>query len=138
MVTIITDSDRRINTKKLLSQVKLLVKELDIKGNLTIKLGGIEESKKFNTQYRQKDYPTDVLSFYCGEQQPDGFYLGDILICYPVAAEQARENGIEVDEELFTLMIHGILHLSGYDHDKDDGNMLARQQQLLEKFWKEA
>ena len=138
MVTIITDSDLQFNTKNLLTQLKLVVKELGIKGDLTIKLGGEAESQSLNAQYRGKNYPTDVLSFFCGEDHPDGYYLGDIFICYPVAVEQASEYSIGVDKELFTLMIHGILHLSGYDHQKDDGSMLAKQQQLIEKFWEDA
>ena len=63
MVTIITDSDLQFNTKNLLTQLKLVVKELAIKGDLTIKLGGEAESQSLNSQYRGKNYPTDVLSF---------------------------------------------------------------------------
>jgi probable rRNA maturation factor len=135
MVTIINDSDQVINKKKLLNQLKQVIKEIDIRGNLTIKLGGTEESQRFNAQYRGKNYPTDVLSFFCGEDQPDGFYLGDILICMPVAVEQARENGMDLDTELFTLMVHGILHLAGYDHEEDDGVMMAEQKRLLDTLW---
>ena len=137
MVTIINDSDQGPNKKKLLKRIRGIIKEIGAKGNLAIKLGGTEESRKFNAQYRGKDYPTDVLSFHCGEEQPDGFYLGDILICVPVAMEQASENGTDLDTELFTLMVHGILHLAGYDHEQDDGAMMSMQKSLVDKYWPE-
>ncbi|MCP5108795.1 MAG: rRNA maturation RNase YbeY [bacterium] len=132
----INDDDFKIDKDFYLVKLEKMVKELDIDGNIVIKLGDKEESQTLNVQYREKDYPTDVLSFPFNEEVPEeGFYLGDIFICFPVAEEQAKENGISLEEELFTLMIHGVLHLADYDHETDTGEMLKLQQRLLKKYF---
>lgn len=131
----INDDEFKVDKDRYLDKLGKLVEELEIDGNMAIKLGDKEESRVLNKQYRQKDYPTDVLSFPFNEEVPEeGFYLGDIFICYPVAEEQAKENGITLEEELFTLMLHGVLHLAGYDHETDSGEMKELQEKLLEKF----
>jgi len=131
----INDDEFNVDKERYLDKLQELVEELKIDGNMAIKLGGKEESRALNKQYRQKDYPTDVLSFPFNEEVPEeGFYLGDIFICYPIAEEQAKESGITLEEELFTLMLHGVLHLAGYDHETDSGEMKAIQEKLLEKF----
>jgi len=131
----INDDEFKVDKDRYLDKLGKLVEELEIDGNMAIKLGGKEESRALNKQYRKKDYPTDVLSFPFNEEVPEeGFYLGDIFICYPIAEEQAKENGITIEEELFTLMLHGVLHLAGHDHETDSGEMKALQEKLLEKF----
>jgi probable rRNA maturation factor len=123
--------DQRFYTDRL----QKISDELNIRGNIVIKLGDRDESQQLNRDYLHRDYPTDVLSFAFNEELPDGFYLGDILVCYPIAEEQAGENHISLEEELLTLMIHGLLHLAGYDHEaeNDKGEMLALQDRLVKK-----
>lgn len=130
----IVDDQYKVDKAFYLEKLQEMVKELEIEGDIVIKLGGKEESQTLNAQYRQKDYPTDVLSFPFEEELPDGFYLGDIFICFPTAEEQAKEGGISLERELLTLMLHGILHLAGYDHESDSGEMQKLQEQLLEKM----
>ena len=118
-----------------LDRLHAIAGELDMKGTVVIKLGGKEESRELNHRYRQKDDATDVLSFPFEEELPeDGFYLGDIFICMPIAEEQAVENGIPLRDEVFTLMLHGLLHLAGHDHEQDDGSMMELQEKLLKKY----
>ncbi len=117
-------------------KLRQIVKALDIEGDIVIKLGDMEESQTLNSQYLQRDYPTDVLSFPYHDQLPDGFYLGDIFVCYPIAEEQAEENGTPLEQELLTLMLHGILHLAGHDHETDTGEMLKLQERILKRFAK--
>lgn len=118
-----------------LDRLEAMAAELKIEGTVGLKLGGKEESQDLNNRYRQKDYPTDVLSFPFEEELPEGgYYLGDIFVCFPVAVEQAAENGIPVEQELFTLMVHGLLHLGGLDHEADEGEMLKLQEKMLEKY----
>ena len=78
------------------------------------------EIKKLNKQYRGKNKVTDVLSFIY--QIPDTKYKiplnGEIIICYPQAVRQAKEGGHSVEEEIKLLLVHGLLHLCGYDHEK--------------------
>jgi probable rRNA maturation factor len=89
-----------------------------------------------NETYRHKDGPTDVLSFpppdYAKALQPD--HLGDIVICYEVAQEQAQQHGWPLEHELSLLTLHGLLHLLGYDHEQDDGEMMALQQKLTDQL----
>ena len=82
---------------------------------------------------RYVDVPeaTDVLSFPADEEDPSGERdLGDIVICTDVAVRQARNAGHAYGLELEVLTLHGILHLLGYDHDRDDGEMLALEARL--------
>lgn len=134
MITI-DDEEFKVEQKFYLDKLEQVIKELDIRGNIVIKLGSKEEAQELNSRYLQKDYPTDVLSFPFNEEVPEeGFYLGDIFVCFPIAEEQAKENGLTLAEELLTLMVHGILHLAGYDHETDAGEMEKLQEQLLEKI----
>jgi probable rRNA maturation factor len=78
------------------------------------------ELRRLNRDFLQNDYSTDVLSF--PSRQSLGF-LGDIAISFPHARRQALEYGHAVDKELDILMLHGVLHLLGMDHEKDRGQM---------------
>lgn len=78
---------------------------------------------ELNAAYRDKAGPTDVLSFSLVEgdhADHRGKMLGDVVISVPVAERQARELGHDLDEELLRLLIHGVLHLLGFDHEEDD------------------
>jgi len=79
---------------------------------VSLVLTGDDEIRELNRQYRRKDKATDVLSFPLG----DPYMLGDVVISIDRAAAQAESYGVTVDEELGRLLIHGILHLIGYDH----------------------
>jgi len=89
---------------------------------------GDAELRRLNSNFRGKDYATDVLSFPSGE---DGTFLGDIAISLGRARAQAREFGHPIEHEVQILMLHGVLHLMGYDHESDTGAM-AR----AEKRWR--
>jgi rRNA maturation RNase YbeY len=84
----------------------------------------------YNKQFRKKDYPTDVLSFPSGETVGNEHYLGDILISMERTALQAREKGHTIQRELKILLLHGILHLVGYDHEADHGQMNRLENRL--------
>lgn len=78
----------------------------------------------YNHAYRRKDSPTDVLSFPVNEVTQEGrHFLGDILISVERAAKQAAARKHSLDRELQILMLHGMLHLLGYDHETDSGEM---------------
>ncbi|MCB1051689.1 MAG: rRNA maturation RNase YbeY [Acidobacteria bacterium] len=80
-----------------------------------------------NAQFRHKNKVTDVLSF---PQKEAGPYLGDIAISLPQAQRQAQEIGQSLEEEVRFLILHGVLHLLGYDHETDQGQMLQKQSEL--------
>jgi len=99
--------------------------------------------RRLNRDYRGVDQPTDVLAFSMHQQEADFILppdnvlrLGEVVISYPRAAEQAREQGHSTARELALLVIHGMLHLLGYDHDKpEEGKkMRAREKELLENI----
>jgi probable rRNA maturation factor len=104
-----------------------------------------EMVKQLNRNYRGVDEPTDVLAFYMLPQDeagssfalpPDGVTrLGEVIISYPQAVTQAREQGHSHERELALLIIHGILHLLGYDHEEpeEESKMRERERELLER-----
>ena len=98
-------------------------------------LVGAEAMRTLNRDHRGRDEPTDVLSFPIDEEGVglEGVprLLGDVVLCVPVLLDQAAERGVEPGEELADLLVHGVLHLLGYDHETDDGAMLRRQDELV-------
>jgi probable rRNA maturation factor len=86
----------------------------------TCLIAGDEELRRLNREFRKQDYATDVLSF--PSRQTLGF-LGDIAISFHQARRQAAEYGHSVGKEIEILMLHGVLHLLGMDHEKDRGQM---------------
>jgi rRNA maturation RNase YbeY len=88
--------------------------------------------RTLNRRYRLIDRPTDVLSFPPFEEPPSSsLFLGDLVVDVPYAARQARRRGHSVGREVQILLAHGLLHLLGYDHEKDDGTMFRLQRRLI-------
>lgn len=105
---------------------------------LTIVIGNDALIQKLNQQYRQVDAPTDVLSFPSGEVDSDtgDLYLGDVIISLPRAQEQAFTQGHPLADELQLLVVHGTLHLLGYDHAKvvDKKEMQDTQDKIMSQL----
>jgi probable rRNA maturation factor len=91
--------------------------------------------RALNKRYRNLDRVTDVLSFpadaYPHQDQSSARVLGDIVIATGVAKRQARAVGVSVDMEIRRLALHGLLHLMGYDHETDTGQMSRLERRLL-------
>lgn len=106
--------------------------------SLTIVIGNDALLHRLNRQYRQVDSPTDVLSFPSGEVDPDTDlpYLGDVIISLTRASEQASAYGHSLTDELQLLVVHGILHLLGYDHIQpaDKQKMQSAQDSILSQL----
>ena len=92
---------------------------------LTLVLTDDEQLRQLNHEFLGVDAPTDVLSFPSGDVDPDtqALYLGDILISYPRAQAQSQAGGHTVENELRLLVVHGVLHLLGYDHAEEGGKV---------------
>ena len=114
------------------------------RGEVTVALVSDTRMRALNRMYRGQDYATDVLSFPAGRKGRKGFplqpfqpplpippQLGDIVIATGVARRQARELGHSLAVELRILALHGLLHLLGYDHERDHGRMRTLEQRLL-------
>ena len=94
---------------------------------------GESDMQDLNREHREQDSATDVLSFPIDEDESlPGVprMLGDVAICLPVLLAQATEREVSPAAELTDLLIHGVLHLVGYDHETDAGEMLARQDEI--------
>lgn len=94
--------------------------------------------QELNAQHRGKNNATDVLSFPMEapftEQSIFGMPLGSIIIAESFVKEKAAEFGHSIQDELSLLFIHGMLHLLGFDHENDDGEMRMREKELIEAF----
>jgi len=86
--------------------------------------------RELNRQFRGVDKATDVLSFPAGES----INLGDIAVSVDTAAVQAKENGLSFNDEIAQLILHGLLHLCGYDHETDNGEMNRFELKLRKKL----
>ncbi|MBX5436518.1 MAG: rRNA maturation RNase YbeY [Alicyclobacillaceae bacterium] len=115
-------------------------RRLGIGGEVSVSLVGDEEIHSLNRDYRGVDRPTDVLSFpLIGEDEmltaPPGqpLLLGDIVVSLPTARRQAAEYGHSLQREVGFLLVHGFLHLLGYDHDSEasEREMFALQEEVL-------
>jgi len=87
--------------------------------SITLRLVGRAESKKLNAAYRNKDYATNVLTFPYGQAENGGQLLADIVICLPVVEKEAKDQNKAVLSHLTHLIVHGILHAQGFDHEDD-------------------
>jgi len=87
------------------------------------------EMKRLNNLYRQKNYATDVLSF----ESADEGCIGELVICLPVVRAQSKRTGLSASGELGYMIVHGVLHLLGYDHEtvKDEAEMFALQDRVF-------
>ena len=93
--------------------------------------------KKFNRQFRGQNYATDVLSFPTKAEDFESdnqSQLGEVVISVERAAAQAKENGLTFSNEVRQLILHGLLHLSGYDHETDKGEMNRLELKLRKKL----
>ncbi len=98
---------------------------------LSIRIVDEDEITTLNREYRDKDKPTNVLSFpFSSEIELDIPLLGDIVICAQVVADEAKEQGKSEQAHWAHMVVHGVLHLLGYDHVDDDG---AQDMEALEK-----
>ena len=119
--------------------LKVVVSSLNRKGHrkdlknreLVIVFVDRQRGKELNSQFRNKNYPTDVLSF-----NGDGELLGELVLCAPIVKAQSKEHKISYRDECIYLVIHGILHLLGYEHERGGAEadlMYKVQDDLFEK-----
>ena len=103
-----------------------------LEGQVTVLITSNSKIRRLNSRFRGKDSPTDVLSFPAG---PLGTgFSGDIAVSLDIAARNARELGHSLAEEVRILILHGILHLAGYDHENDRGEMEGKERALRRKL----
>ena len=127
-----------ISTRSIKQAAQAALKHRSAEGELTIVLTDDAQLKKLNRNYLGVDAATDVLSFPASEADPETGtrYLGDILISIPRADQQARSAGHSLESEVQLLVIHGVLHLLGYDHAdaEEKANMWKVQAEVLKSL----
>ena len=104
---------------------------------LSVRVVGLARSRSLNARYRHKDSPTNVLSFDGPGLMPDGrYFLGELVICAPVVAREALSMGKTLESHWAHMMVHGVLHLSGFDHEvrREAAKMAAREIQILDRL----
>lgn len=123
-------------TLRFLNEVALRASrfERSIKGNVEIIVVGDKKIRQINRDFRKKDKITDVLSFAWQEDSKvPSDTLGQIYICYPQIVRQAKEFKITIKEEFTRMLVHGLLHLVGYDHmqSSDEKKMFTLQEKII-------
>ena len=145
MTVVITDEQEKIAiptdwTGKInrVAEICLQEEEIDPKAEIGLMFVDNEQIREMNSAYRDKDSATDVLSFPMYEadeaiEDEEEILLGDIVISLERAAEQAEEYGHSLEREVMYHLVHGLLHLAGYDHMEDDEKkeMRRREEELL-------
>ncbi len=141
---------QKFKTEKFLNQrlvkkiISLIAQELNLSNDfsVTVLLVGDKKIQALNKQYRNKDKVTDVLSFSAQEgmqlsKEEDNNYLGEIFICYPQIKRQAEKFDQTIKQEFCLLLIHGFLHLLGYDdqQQKDYQQMKKIQDKIFSKIY---
>jgi probable rRNA maturation factor len=104
-----------------------------LKGRVNVLVTSSAEMKSLNRRFRGKDKATDVLSFPAEADSQEGL-AGEIAVSAEIAAHNARALGHSPAEEVKVLVLHGILHLRGYDHECDNGQMARREKQMRAKL----
>lgn len=104
---------------------------------LSVRIVGKARSRSLNSHYRRQDKPTNVLSFAGAGRAPDGrCFLGELVICAPVVASEARAQHKSLAAHWAHMTIHGVLHLQGFDHERasEAAKMAARETQILDRL----
>jgi probable rRNA maturation factor len=104
---------------------------------LSVRVVGRARSRSLNAHYRHKDKPTNVLSFGGAGAVPDGrYFLGELVICAPVVAQEARAQAKTLEWHWAHMTVHGVLHLLGFDHEAaaEAAKMEAREIQILDRL----
>lgn len=128
----------RVSLKEIERLLKLIRQALRERHDWTISIAFVDETtiRRLNRDYRSKNQVTDVLSF----EHKENDLLGEIVICYPVAKQQAEDKKTKARDEVLLLITHGILHLFGYDHErvKEAKVMEVLQEWVMDEYKKKS
>ncbi len=133
-ITVINEQrTHRIETHAYKDFMIRLLKEAGAKADqISVLFTDDDRMRGFNRRFRKVNRSTDVIAFPDGEQNIEGkMNIGDIIISVPRAFRQARDSGFSLDREIKKLLVHGFLHLAGYDHEKDLGEMKKLEELLF-------
>ena len=131
-INLFNNQDLDLDASALEGFLQQLAERLAVQDGFTVVLVNDERMKEYNRRFAGQETPTDVLSFPGEQDWPmEAPYAGDVLISVESALRQTREGLLS---ELKVLSLHGLLHLLGYDHQSDDGEMLRLEETLKKEF----
>ena len=130
---IVVQGKRRVMRRRLSVFAERAHRAAKLRGTVSILLAGSQEIRALNLRYRRKNKATDVLSFPSPEELR-AHSAGDLAISVDIAAQNARELRHSLTEELAILILHGMLHLAGHDHETDAGEMAALEARLRRRL----
>jgi probable rRNA maturation factor len=135
IVIIAERKSRRLSPDALSTFLRRAQMAVGLKGDVNVLLTANQHMRRLNRQFRQKDKPTDVLSFPAdlSGKSPEK-YAGDLAISVEIARESAKQLGHSLEDEIKVLILHGVLHLAGYDHESDNGEMARTEDRLRQKL----
>jgi probable rRNA maturation factor len=129
-VIILEKEDETIRERALALFAGKARRAVRLRGDVNIRVTSSREMRELNRRFRQQNKPTDVLSFPSDLPK----LAGDIAISAEIAAANAAQLGHATETELKILILHGLLHLAGYDHETDNGEMRAREAKLRQQL----
>jgi probable rRNA maturation factor len=118
----------RPRRRELVRFLRQAIEATELAGGVSVLLTGDEAIRTLNRTYRGKDKATDVLAFPAAKTAVG--IAGDLVISLETALSQAEERGHSLETEIRVLLLHGLLHLAGYDHEVDDGAMHRKEKRL--------
>ena len=128
----------RVDCERWRAFVERALKVVPAKGaGVTLAFVSDRAMRELNRRWRGKSGTTDVLSFPSGQEEfekGEGVSLGDVVVSLEQAARQAAEHGLDFEGEVQQLILHGLLHLCGYDHEQDGGEMNALELRLRRRL----
>ncbi len=122
--------ETRFDQDQVIAFVAILAKDLSMCQEFSVVVSSDDDIRRANGRFRNVSRVTDVLSFPDGDEG----YLGDIMISAERAASQSAAYGHSIEEEIQVLALHGMLHLNGYDHQTDNGEMRRVEERLRRKY----
>jgi probable rRNA maturation factor len=106
---------------------------LDIDGEITVRIVDDQEGQRLNREFRKKDYATNVLTF---DYMQSPVVMADLVLCAPVVAKEAREQGKTLQAHYAHLLVHGTLHAQAWDHETSEVDAEAMEEHEIEIMWK--
>ena len=137
-VFVANEQETQVNEARSAALVRhtLSSEDLDENSELSVLFVTADHIRRLNKRFAGNDYATDVLAFPMMDEDEETFLLGDVVVCPSIAEENAHKAGHGVEREIDTLLVHGTLHLLGYDHQgvEDKARMDKRVNEVLASF----
>jgi probable rRNA maturation factor len=144
LVEVVDETESGVSTEGVAELVRAVLELEGAQGTVVVAFVAEEAIEELNSRYRGLSEPTDVLSYCTRDEEADWpvlssedgvpAELGEVIVCPALIRDYAQEGGREPSGQLAWTLVHGVLHILGYDHEQDQGEMRRREQALLEEL----